>query len=91
MTLNWLSYSPVISPPSIVITVLGVSRLKIKAKFCTILMTVKLNFFFGTLHFYLSFAFFYRNVPNGFRNGFRIISGLSIVTGLRISSRVLFQ
>ena len=71
-------------------------------KFCKILMTVKFNFFFGTLHFYLSFAFLYRNVPNGLDKSantdrfevcftFRIISGLSIVTGLRISSRVLFQ
>ena len=34
-------------------------------EFCKILMTVKFNLFFGTLHFYLSFAFLYRNVPIG--------------------------
>ena len=33
-------------------------------KFCKILKTIKFNFFFGTLHFYLLFAFLYRNVPN---------------------------
>ena len=49
-------------------------------------VTVKFNFFFGTLHFYLSFAFLCRNVPIGLDKSantgrselwftFRIISG----------------